>query len=233
MPIIRFIVPALLFTLLPFWGQGQVYMGVQGGYTASKAKLMNPYQSTQMVYNSTLDYGLIFKYFNPNPNPNFLDERIAGVQIELLTSPHGYRTRFSADDTVSIPEKHVSNYLMLPALAQFRIGIKKMVYFHINAGPYLSYMLKAQHGSMTNGKFDMHPYKINPLRDNRFDYGIIAGVGISFDMFFGTLQAEFRYGYGLGDLYNVSYPGNHSQSPATFQSGTLSYMYRLKSRRNH
>lgn len=233
MSIIKKLSLLLLGVLLPLIGMGQVYVGVQGGYTASNAKLMNPWQATKTYYSNTADYGIVFKYFNSNPNPNFIDERIAGVQIEALMSQHGYQTYVPEHDSISIPECRTSNYIVMPALAQFRLGFKRILYLHLNAGLYVSYMLNAQHGIMSNGQYDMQPYEIKPLRDNRFDYGIMAGAGFSLDLFFGTLQAEFRYGYGLGDLYNVNYPGNYSQSPASFQSITLSYMYRFKSRSNN
>lgn len=219
----------LALVLLAHMALGQPYVGITGGWSASKAKLINPYMRTHIVYNGGPDYGLTFKYFKPNPRPDFYVEKLAGLQLELMLTHHGYRTH--PQDSLELPYCRMNTYLMFPALAQFRFGMGRVAFIHINLGPYMAYMLNAQVGEQTpDGQFDMQPYQIKPLRDNRIDYGIIGGLGLGLELRWGVFQLEARYGYGLGDMFNVNYPNNHSQSPATFQSITLCYMLRLGKR---
>lgn len=218
----------LLLVLLAHMAMGQPYLGLTGGWSASKAKLINPYMRTHSVYDGGADLGVTFKYYKPNPRADFYVEKLAGVQLELVLTHHGYRTH--PQDSLEQPYRRLNTYLMLPTMAQFRFRLGGMAFVHVNVGPYMAYMLNAQTGEQrADGQFDMQPYQLKPLRDNRVDYGIIAGLGLSLELRWGVLQVEGRYGYGLGDMYNVNYLGNHSQSPASFQSVALCYMLRLGS----
>lgn len=204
----------LLFVLTACNSFGQMYIGIKGGYTMSDVKF-SPFQSTKKLFGEGYDMGLMFKYF---------DAEYVGFQAELHLTSRGYRS--SINDTLGIMQKRVNQYIELPMFIQFRLNLS-VAYLHINLGPYFAYLLKAKEGNNQTGKYELNDYNLHLLRDNRFDYGIAAGVGLSHDFKWGSLQVEGRYSYGLGDLFDVNYTDNPSQSPAMFQSVIVSYCYIL------
>lgn len=204
----------ILFMLATKTTFGQIYIGIKGAYTMSDVRL-TPKIKTKMLFGAGYDYGIIFKHF---------DTKYVGLQAELHATNRGYRTLL--DDSLKVEYKRINTYIEFPSFMQFRVNFGS-VFLHINIGPYFSYLIQAQEGDNHTGTLALKEYKLNTLRDNRFDYGIAAGVGLSYDFKWGTIQAEGRYSYGLGDLFDVNYANNPSQSPAMFQSVIVSYCYRF------
>lgn len=203
---------AILLVLISSNALAQKYIGIKGAYTMSNIKL-SPYTPTKKLFGYGYDYGIMYKQY---------DSKFVGLQAELHITNRGYRQEIN--DTLKIDNQRVNTYIELPAFMQFRVNAK-VAYLHVNIGPYFSYLLKAQEGNNQTGSFELSEYELNIIRDNRFDYGIAAGIGLSHDFKFGSIQIEGRYSFGLGDLFNVDYPDNPSQSPVRFQSVIISYCY--------
>lgn len=214
---IKLLILAFILLSIPAWGQ--TYFGIKAGYTMSSVRFSPPVPNKRHV-ETNYDPGLMFKYF---------DTKYVGFQTELYLSNRGFDKKL----TDTIAQKRTNTYLEMPLFIQFRVSVS-VIRFHLNLGPYFSYLLKADveernfFANADEGIPDervFKSYEFNILRDNRLDYGLLGGVGLSCDFRWGSFQVEGRFGFGLGDLYDTSYPDNPSQSGALFQSLVVSYCY--------
>jgi hypothetical protein len=207
----RFVKIILILTVLfPIKSFGQLHVGFRGGYNISSIEFI-PIKREKALYDKVLDAGLVVKYY---------DLQYFGFQGEVNINQRGYK--LPVNDTVNF--KRINTYIEVPIFTQVRAAYKGF-FVHFNVGVSASYLLKAVEGNNEEGKYAMSDYKINILRDNRFDYGLIGGLGIGHNFKWGTIQLEARYHYGLGDLFYHNYEGNPLRSPHRIQSISLSYLY--------
>ncbi|MEW5845588.1 MAG: porin family protein [Bacteroidota bacterium] len=204
----------ILFSFLALAGFGQTYVGIKGGYTVSDVAF-SPVQNTSMLFADGLDYGVVFKYFNL---------KYFGFQAELYKVNRGYRKPIDIAELGDTLYKRVNSYVELPIMMQLRFNLKLLT-LHFNAGPYIAYLTEVREGDNSSGDYQLSKMSINILRDNRIDYGLIGGVGLSRDFKWGTLYAEGRVGYGYGDIQKHTYPTMPKQSKAVFQSVNFGYMF--------
>lgn len=203
-----------IFSFFTLTGLSQTYIGVKGGYTMSDISFV-PVQKTRMLFADGFDYGLVFKHFNLT---------YFGFQAELYMVNRGYRQPIDIAELGDTLYKRVNTYIELPIFMQVRFNLKLFT-IHLNAGPYIAYLIQAREGNNSSGNYQMNNIPINILRDNRIDYGLIGGIGISRDFRWGTLFAEGRVGYGYGDMQKHTYPNMPKQSKAVFQSINIGYLY--------
>jgi hypothetical protein len=199
----------LCLTLLPLWGYGQIQLGVRGGYSISGVYFI-PDLKQKPLLDHLIDGGIIAKYF---------DLKHVGFQGELYMIQRGYRA--TNEDLTTI--KRINTYVEMPLFFQVRAN-KNGFFGHVNMGFSSSFLLSAKMGDNATGEFVLTNYKLNVLKDNRFDYGLLGGVGIGYDFKWGCFQLDVKYYHGLGDLYYYNLLGNPTRSPAWAQSITLSYL---------
>ena len=68
--------------------------------------------------------------------------------------------------------------------------------------------------------------------DNRFDYGIAAGLGMELSTKVGHFLLEGRYYYGLGDIYDNSKRGYFSRSAHGAIMVKLNYLFDIVRTKN-
>lgn len=118
------------------------------------------------------------------------------LQPELLYSNKGSKLNYT-DQLIGVGEYRFNlNYWELPVLLSFNIAEN----FHINAGPYIAYLSKADITDINeNGTVDQL-VKLNEDSFKRWDAGAAAGIGFDVEKF--TLGA--RYTLGLTKINNSS-----------------------------
>lgn len=212
----QFAATILLLIALGQWTAAQSFFGIKSAYTISTVHF-SPTTKTKSLFSNGLDWGVTFRHFS---------EKYLGIQAELYVTKRGYRKAIDREQLGDTMLKRVSTYLELPLFFQVRINLQ-VITLYVNAGPYVSYMLSAREGDNSTGTYRMSSVSLSPLRDNRFDYGLIGGFGITRSLLHGTIFAEGRIGYGFGNLYNRDYEGMPSQSHPSVISITLGYLYRF------
>lgn len=128
---------------------------------------------------------------------------ICGVQLEVNYSQHGWDEYYQ--DYPELQYTRKMNYVELPFLAHLAFGKEGYgMQFFINAGPQIGFFLNESHtqsgpwedfSGITVEQHDM------PV-ENKFDYGITAGVGVELRTKVGHFQVEGRYYYALSDFYH-------------------------------
>ncbi len=132
--------------------------------------------------------------------------KMFSFQPEILYTQKGYKSETTVPFFGTFNGKFRANYLEVPALLKFAIGMKSFKFF-INAGPYAAYWLGGYselNGNKTDHNFDTD-YGANNRKDNRWDFGVAAGAGF---LFFtgdrGSFFVEGRYTRGLSDIYKYN-----------------------------
>jgi hypothetical protein len=125
----------------------------------------------------------------------FLNSKNAGVQIELNYGTRGYRNTI---DSLNF-EGRMYDVIELPLLTHLRFGQGKFsTYLHV--GSMIDYVLRARRETFANDELTVVDYELQANRDNRWNYGLIGGFGISYEIGPGRLQAEGRYNYYFGSI---------------------------------
>lgn len=137
------------------------------------------------------------------------------IQPELLYSSKGAKLKYN--NLFGEGEyRYNMNYVELPVLAVFNLGKN----FNIHAGPYAALLTSANIKRLDkdNGDID-HIADLDTDDFNRFDYGLVGGVGFDIENF--TLGA--RYNYGLHEIGKDGIAGqatkNSKNSAFTFYIG--------------
>lgn len=149
------------------------------------------------------------------------DDYVGAVQIDLNYNEKGYKLlpRLGSDSSYQRSVQMIE----LPFLWQPYIPLfNRKAFIFFNVGPYASMILgssEEQLVSNTNGVLWSVPYDFNTVKDNRFEYGLLGGGGISVKAGRFEIFTEFRYVYGFGDLIKNSnkYPDSYYKESAMDQ----------------
>ena len=167
----------------------------------------------------------------------FISERHLGVLAELNYTQRGWTEDFSDNPDLNPDHSYnrTLNYIELPLLTHIYFGDK--VRFIINIGPQISYMI-GDKGYMNNalsnyidGELEKDPNRPIGIQyksiDNKFDYGLIGGLGIEFNTPVGSFDLQGRYYFGLGDSFDNtrSSSSNFSRSAHRYFGGKLTYYF--------
>ena len=133
--------------------------------------------------------GLTFQYFN---QPNI------GIQMELLYIQKGFKTKL---DTIEIIQyERTIDYISLPMLMHAYIG-KKKFNMSILLGPYISYALSSNEKFTEGDMSYQRDYEWDREIDNRFEFGLQAGLGFRNSFSFGVIELEGMFSFGLTSIY--------------------------------
>lgn len=224
--------------------------GVNGGYMLSNIAFVPKVQQSMIpgkTFGVTGRY-VCEKYFNA----------ICAVQAEVNFAQAGWKESIlSVDDEPCILNKtgeaaaysRELTYVQVPFLAHMGFGREESgLKFFVNAGPQFGYLLSEK--TKTNFSLkqdDALPYYMDstPQRvssivaqdtmavENKFDYGITAGLGLELSMKrAGHILIEARYYYGLGNIYGDSkrdYFGRSNTNSIVFRA---TYLFDIVRTRN-
>lgn len=165
----------------------------------------------------------------------YTEENFFGLIGELKLEQRGWKENFK-DPKFSYTR--TLTYIQLPLLTHIYFGVKNFKGF-INLGPSVGYMI----GSSTSANFDYknpssvegfpsanrHTNQMSMPIKNKFDYGILGGVGMELIIKKRhSIMLEGRYYYGLGNIFSAKKKDEFSASRGTAIEVTLGYLFRLK-----
>lgn len=165
----------------------------------------------------------------------YAEERLVGIRAELNFTQRGW-----SEDFEESPLSYIRSlqYISLPIMTHIYFGSSRCKCF-FNLGPEFSFLL----GQSTSSNFDY----TNPTADkdwpidkrmteqlttevkNKFDYGICVGVGCEYYLKpRNSIYIEFRYYYGLGNIFPSSKADTFGASRNMSVAATLGYNFRIK-----
>lgn len=166
----------------------------------------------------------------------YISEKNLGIIVELNYSQQGWDEQFPSDDLnyEGATYSRQLNYLEMPILTHIYFGRK--VRFFINLGPKISYLISEKEeindvlanyissGNLPARKATDQYYK---KIENKFDYGIMGGMGVEFRSGIGNFALEGRYYFGLSDIYSNSKSAYFGRSANQVISARLTYYTKL------
>ncbi|MBO5455435.1 MAG: PorT family protein [Muribaculaceae bacterium] len=226
------IIAVTLFALLPTLSYAQreyspnLAIGGKAGSTMSK---MSFSPEVHQKFTNGLTMGITARY---------TEEKHFGLIAEINLTQRGWAEDFAEDEAPQFSYSRTLTYIQIPFLTHIYFGSKKFRGF-VNLGPEFGYMI----GSSISANFDYKNYasvegfpqgyrtneQLNMEVQNKFDYGIAAGVGVEWILkrkhsFF----LEGRYYYGLGNIYKATKRDFFAASRGMSIEITLGYMIRVR-----
>ena len=160
--------------------------------------------------------------FNGGISARYTSEKyfsmICAAQIEVNFSQRGMIEDF--DDGTSNYYSRRSNYIEVPLFAHLSWGKEENgMQFFLNLGPQFGFQLSESEKYNGDWKIENRPSSIRPLygkkTENKFEYGIAAGLGLEYKSKIGNFFIEGRYYYGLSDIFHNSKTDDFGRSANT------------------
>ena len=212
----------------------QHHIGVRGGYGGGSARFY--FKRDMAFWFGAPSGGISWKYYSAEPV-------VGGIQADLQFVTKGFTEyttgsafpefEWAAQDSINY--SRMLNAIELPFMWQTHLyAFKRHVRIYLNLGIYASYFLssKEEIRNVDREVTVKRSYEMNSLRDNRFEYGLVGGFGISF-LFKNRLEAfvEARYSFGYSDILKnqTKYPPNYRvlRSPIDMLNVSAGVYYRL------
>ncbi len=165
----------------------------------------------------------------------YTEENFFGIIAELNIEQRGWQETF---DETDFEYKRQLTYIQLPLLTHIYFGSDKFKGF-VNLGPSVSYMISDNISS----NFDYsnpsavegfpianrHTNQMSMPIKNKFDYGILGGLGIELIIKKRhSLILEGRYYYGLGSIFSSNKADEFSASRNNTIEVSLGYLFHIK-----
>lgn len=205
-------VVACLVSLLSFPQIGELKNNLSVG--ANAGALYNT-----VDFNPTVDQSGYFGYFFGG-TLRYISEKymglFCGLQFEMNFVDKGWN-----EEAEKGGFKRSMSYLEVPFLAHMAYGNKSVRGF-LNLGPQFSFLLDERNIVTVNNS---DAYNHSHWADNRFDYGIMGGLGMEVRSKAGNFLLEARYYFGLSDIYRNGKTDYYGRSAHSTISLKLSYLF--------
>lgn len=149
------------------------------------------------------------------------------------------------EDVLDVNSQHVAdsysrnvNYVQMPVFARLAWGKEERgLQFFFQAGPQFNLCIgentkKSTVWTLTPEGNPSRPNNVYAQYDKKverkFDYGIVAGMGLEYNSPIGHFILEGRYCYGLGDMYGNSKKDPFSRSANSTIFVKLAYLFDVK-----
>jgi hypothetical protein len=188
----------LFLCLLAFVeAKGQSYVGVRGGVNIPSVNFTN-------FVNGPIITGFRSQFFVAPTfgisYRNMQTDKI-GVQVDLNYATKGWGQLTLAQTNTFITR---INYLEMPFYLHWQLIGKRKLKFFLNAGAYVAWALSAE--QTIENELDLIQNQIiySVENDNRGDFGIYAGAGISYDFSIFILQVDGSFKSGFANILPVN-----------------------------
>lgn len=158
-----------------------------------------------------------------------------GLILEMNFIQRGWTEEYKNDPEYSYTRS--LNYLEMPFMTHIYFGNNSRFIFNI--GPQISYLLN-ESSSMSDALADYveqqrsieeNSFAIPEERyedaSHKFDYGIVAGIGLALKTGIGDFDLEGRYYFGLGDILSNRRKDYYSRSAHRIVEAKLTYYLKL------
>jgi hypothetical protein len=224
----KIIVSALAFFLaLPALAQlgeerSNLALGVNAGMNMSQVSFepsIKQKSQNGMAFGITARY-MCEKYFN----------MMCGIQAEVNYSQRGWNEKI--EDGSGNTYNRSMNYLEVPLLAHLAFGkdaLDKGVKFFVNMGPQIGLFLNEKENMSDNWNPSYRPNGVvqqyGKMVENKFDYGILGGLGLELSTKAGHFLLEGRYYYGLSDFWGSTKKDEFGRSGHSYMGVRLTYLF--------
>jgi hypothetical protein len=178
------------------------YFGIKGGWGEGDVRLY-PHWTSPPVWGKW-NGGLYWVYYGGGKDNHYLYDHVSGgVCVELEFIQRGFQYAALDRNTKRYTYGRHINSIMVPLMWQPHVlTLDDKLRLFLNAGVTASFNINSKEYYIDNetGEVETHDYKFMTVRDNRFGYGLVVGLGggWSFDRF--EVMMEGRYYFGYSDI---------------------------------
>ncbi len=182
------------------------YVGFKGGWGEGDVRLY-PHWTSPPVWGK-LNGGFFWVYYGGGKDSSYLaDEYTGGVCVEVEFLQRGFQYAALDRNTKTYTYGRALNSIMVPVMWQpHALVMEDRLRIFLNAGVTLSYNL--DWGSKefyllteTGEVVDEYDYEWISVRDNRWGYGLVVGLGAGLRVSeHWEIMAEGRYYFGYSDI---------------------------------
>lgn len=195
-------------------------LGVNGGVNLNSVSFQPTIKQNTMIGPAM---GITARYISEK-----YFKMICGVQMEVNYSQRGWSEKI--EDGTDNTYKRAMNYIEIPLLAHLAFG-KDEGYgarFIVNLGPQVGFLLSEK--ETKGGNWDSSDRYVSnstygKMAENKFDYGLVGGMGVELRTGIGNFVLEGRYYFGLSDFYGNSKSDPYSRSAHSYIGGRLTYLF--------
>ena len=155
---------------------------------------------------------------------------MCGIQAEINYTQRGWKENI--EDNTGDTYSRTMNYVEVPLLAHLAFGkdaLDKGVKFFVNMGPQVAYFISEKEKMSDNWDPSHRPNGVNQqygkMVENKFDYGILGGMGLELSTKVGHFLLEGRYYYGLSDFWGSSKKDEFGRSGHSYMGVKLTYLF--------
>lgn len=204
-------------------------VGVSAGYTMNSMSFVPKIKQAQK---GSPSFGFATRYVCEK-----YFSTVCAVELELQYNNLGWEEVIE-DDSRNTYYRDMK-YVQVPILMQMGWGRERRgLKFLFEAGPQFGYYLSGEEhkgGEGTWFPFNRpnnvyQQYGMEP--DNKFEYGIAAGLGLEFSSPIGHFLLQGRYYYGLGDVFDNSKRGVFGRSANQTIGVKMTYLFDLVKTKN-
>ena len=155
---------------------------------------------------------------------------MCGIQAEINYTQRGWKENIEdgSGDTYS----RTMNYIEIPLLAHLSFGkdaLNKGFKFFVNMGPQVAYFLSEKEKMSESWDPSYRPNGViqqyGKMVENKFDYGLLGGLGLELSTKSGHFLLEGRYYYGLGDFWGSLKKDDFGRSGHSYMGVRLTYLF--------
>lgn len=155
---------------------------------------------------------------------------MCGIQAEINYTQRGWKENI--EDGTENTYSRTMNYVEIPVLAHLAFGkdaLDKGMKFFVNMGPQIAFFLSEKEKMSENWDASHRPNGVNQqygkMVENKFDYGILGGLGLELSTKAGHFLLEGRYYYGLADFWGSSKKDDFGRSGHSYMGLKLTYLF--------
>ena len=155
---------------------------------------------------------------------------MCGIQAEINYTQRGWKENI--EDGTENTYSRTLNYVEVPLLAHLAFGkdaLDKGMKFFVNMGPQVAYFISEKEKMSDNWDPSHRPNGVNQqygkMVENKFDYGILGGMGLELSTKVGHFLLEGRYYYGLSDFWGSSKKDEFGRSGHSYMGVKLTYLF--------
>lgn len=174
-------------------------LGIEGGYSLTLVHTRTSWSNTYNYPFHSFDTTVTAEY-------RFLDRMAVDVGVRYIMKSSRYVHRATSSGTLTTVDNYIkmNHFIEFPITFRYYFNVYRPFELFAGGGFYLGYRLFEMHSgrimTVMNGSQSYTRILDFNSGDNRFDAGLIAEGGISFDFDYAYFLLTLRYQYGLTSL---------------------------------
>ncbi len=199
-------------------GHAQTYLGVKQGISLSQVNFSDVDPNYNVMINQQQLRGNL-----TGLALNVRQGKHTALQFELNLIDKGWQQLLDDNSTFTTELQYLNIYTQTHIL----IGKGKFKPF-LTAGPYLNFLLNSKNSDIPADQEENIPFIFDESNDNKVDFGLGVGGGLSYDSKIGLFLLEGKFSLGLSNIIEKQLDTEPSFSQHQTIEISIQYFYPIR-----